>query len=99
MDPDIEQYIVDLTTRTRQHRQVAVGASPRGGLALLKLSRAHAAMQGRSYTLPDDVKLFCQSALCHRLILEPDLWTVRKAVDDVVTEIVKAVPVPVIQGI
>jgi MoxR-like ATPase len=98
VDPDIERYIVELVTRTRTHRQVAVGASPRGTLALLKLTRAWAAMHGRSYVLPDDVKLFAQPALCHRLILEPDLWTSPKAADSIVNEIVRSLPVPVIQG-
>jgi MoxR-like ATPase len=95
---DIERYIVNLTTRTRSHKQVAVGASPRGTLALLKLSRAWAAMQGRGFVLPDDVKRFARSALSHRLILEPDLWTVRRASEDIVEEVVRVVPVPVIQG-
>jgi MoxR-like ATPase len=58
VDPDIEQYIVDLILATRSHRQVVVGASPRGSLALVKLSRAWAAIQGRSFVLPDDIKRF-----------------------------------------
>jgi MoxR-like ATPase len=97
LDEDIERYIVALTTRTRVHRSVAVGSSPRGTLALLKLSRARAAMQGRSYVLPDDIKQFAYPALVHRLILEPDLWTVRKAADDVIQEILSHTEVPVIK--
>lgn len=97
VEEDIEQYLVDLTIRTRSHRQVAVGASPRGTLALLKLSRAWAAMQGRSFVLPDDVKLFVRPALTHRLILQPDLWSVPQAADRILTEIIQAVPVPVMQ--
>lgn len=99
VDPDIEQYIVDLVLATRSHRQVVVGSSPRGSLALIKLSRAWAAIQGRSYVLPDDVKRFFFNAVNHRLILEPDLWTVRKAVDKVIQEVLNSVPVPVIQGV
>lgn len=98
VDADVEQYIVTLTRTTRTHRYVAVGASPRGALALLKLSRTWAAMQGRGYVLPDDVKLFAIPALSHRLILEPDLWTERHAATDVVGEIARMVPVPVIQA-
>jgi MoxR-like ATPase len=98
LDQDIEQYIVRLTSQTREHRKVAVGASPRGTLALLKLSRAWAAMHSRSYVLPDDVKLFARPALVHRLILEPDLWTERQAADEVVAEIVRSVPVPVVSA-
>jgi MoxR-like ATPase len=97
VDEDIEQYLVDLTARTRSHHQVAVGASPRGTLALLKLSRAWAAIQGRSYVLPDDVKLFVQPALSHRLILQPDLWSTPQAASRILNDILQAVPVPVIQ--
>jgi MoxR-like ATPase len=99
VDTDIEGYIVSLTNATRKARQVAVGASPRGSLALLKLSRAWAAMQNRDYVLPDDVKLFVKPALIHRLILEPDLWMKRHAADDVLAEVIRSVPVPVIEGI
>jgi MoxR-like ATPase len=97
VDADIEEYLVNLTTRTRYHHQVAVGASPRGSLALMKLSRAWAAIQGRSYVLPDDVKLFVQPALSHRLILQPDLWSTPQAASRILTDILQAVPVPVIQ--
>jgi MoxR-like ATPase len=96
VDPDIERYIVELTAKTRVHRQVVVGASPRGALALLKLARTWAAMQDRSYVLPDDVKGFARSVLSHRLILEPDLWNVQRAADDVIEDILRLVPVPVL---
>jgi len=98
VDEDIEHYIVELVARTRSHRQVAVGASPRGALALLKLTRAWAAMHGRTYVLPDDVKLFAHDALSHRLILEPDLWTSPKAADSILNEIIRVLPVPVMHG-
>jgi len=98
VDPDIERYMVELVGATRKRRQVAVGASPRGSLALLKLARAWAAMQGRDYVLPDDVKLFVRPALIHRLILEPDLWMTRQAADDVITDVMRSVAVPVVAG-
>jgi MoxR-like ATPase len=98
VDPDIERYMIELVTATRKRRQVAVGASPRGSLALLKLSRAWAAMQGRDYILPDDVKLFVKPALIHRLILEPDLWLTRQAADDVISDVIRATAVPVVVG-
>jgi len=98
VDPDIERYIVALTRATREHRDVAVGASPRGSLALLKLARAWAALKGRDYVLPDDVKLFIVPALVHRLILEPDLWLKRHAAEDVLADVMRGVPVPVIEG-
>ena len=96
VDPDIESYIVAVVSATRHRRQVAVGASPRGSLALLKLSRARAAMQGRDYVLPDDVKAFVQPALVHRLILEPDLWMKQHAAEDVLLEVLDSVAVPVL---
>jgi MoxR-like ATPase len=98
LHPDLERYIVTLIGKTRSHRQIAVGASPRGSLALLKLSRAWAAMQGRVYVLPDDVKRFAIPALHHRLILQPDLWTSPRAADTILAEIVQATPVPVIDS-
>ncbi len=98
VDPDLERYIVALIAETRDRWQVAVGASPRGSLALLKLSRAWAAMHGRGYVLPDDVKMFVEPALVHRLILEPDLWMKRHAAEEVLAEVLRTVPVPVLVG-
>ena len=96
VDPDLLGYIVSLVTKTRSNRQAAVGSSPRGSLALLKLGRAWAAIQGRSYVLPDDIKIFARPVLAHRLILEPDLWTAPHAAERVVDDIVQTVAVPVI---
>ncbi len=98
VNPDLERYIVALAVETREHREVAVGASPRGSLALLKLSRAWAALHGRDYVLPDDVKTFVKPALVHRLILQPDLWMKRNAADQILDGILHSVPVPVIEG-
>jgi MoxR-like ATPase len=97
LDPDLERYIVALVRASRDHNQVVVGASPRGALALLKLSRAWAALHGRSYVLPDDIKQFARQTLTHRLILDPELWTRRRAIDEVITHILQNVPVPVIR--
>jgi MoxR-like ATPase len=99
VDDDIEKYIVSLVTATRQDTRVVVGSSPRGSLALLKLARALAAIEGRTYLLPDDVKHFAMPALSHRLILEPDLWTRRNAAEGIVQGLVGTVAVPVIKGI
>ncbi len=95
IDPDMQRYIVQLVAKTRSHRQVELGVSPRGSLALLKLSRAWAAIQGRNYVIPDDVKIFAQNALCHRVILNPNLWGTKKADRDIIDEVVRSVPVPV----
>lgn len=94
--PDVERYIVDLVASTREHRQVAIGVSPRGSLALLKLTRAWAAIHGRSYVVPDDVKQFAHDALSHRIILEPSLWGSKTIEHTVIDEVVRSVPVPVI---
>jgi len=93
---DLERYIVDLVGATRQDKRVAVGASPRGSLALLKLSRAQAALANRDYVLPDDVKRFALPSLLHRLILEPGLWFKKEAAGEVIRAIVQQTPVPVI---
>jgi MoxR-like ATPase len=95
VDDDVEKYMVALTTATRSQSQVIVGASPRGSLALLKLTRAWAALQGRSYVIPDDVKQFARPALGHRLILDPELWLQRGADKDVIGSVLKLVPVPI----
>jgi MoxR-like ATPase len=96
VNPDIQKYICQLVEKTRHHKMIALGASPRGSLALLKLSRAWAAIQGRDYVLPDDVKAFARSALSHRIILDPNLWGSKKTDRDVITEIIQSVPVPVV---
>lgn len=96
VDPDIERYIISLVDKTRNDRRIAVGASPRGSLALLKLARAYAALGRRDYVLPDDVKTFVIPALVHRLILKPDLWLKRDAASEVLETILSSVQVPVI---
>lgn len=96
--PDVEKYIVSLVQETRSHAQVGVGASPRGSLALLKLTRAWAAMQGRDHVLPDDVKKFTTPALVHRLILKPDLWLEPKAASKIIQDLLASVAVPVMDA-
>ena len=95
VSPDLQSYMVQLVSKTRHHRKIELGASPRGSLALLKLARAWAAMHGRDYVIPDDVKTFAPLALSHRLILDPNLWGAQKADRDVIDEILQSVPVPV----
>jgi MoxR-like ATPase len=97
IDMDLERYIVNVVAKTRSHHQVTVGASPRGTLALLKLCRAWAVIQGRDYVLPDDVKQFIRPGLGHRLILQPDLWTTPNAAERVLNEVAASVAVPVIR--
>ena len=98
LDPDIRRYIVDLVAYTRDHPQVNVGASPRASLALFKLSRAWAALQGRQFVLPDDVKEFAQLVLGHRIILDPSLWGNKRYEISTIDEVLHRVPVPVLKS-
>lgn len=94
VDLDVERYIVELVRRTRRHQYVDVGSSPRGSLALMKLARAKAVLEGRDFVLPDDVKAVAVAGLAHRLILKPDPWIRGVKTEAVVQEILKEVPVP-----
>jgi MoxR-like ATPase len=87
-------YMVDLVTATRTSSRVQVGASPRGTLALMRLSRGRAALQGRDFVTPDDVKAVAVPALAHRLTLRPELWVQRVSGDDLVREALDSVPTP-----
>ena len=93
-DDGILGYAVDLVTATRESPQVQVGASPRGTLALLKLSRAKAALEGRDFVTPDDVKVVAVPALTHRITLRPELWIQRVQAEDVVRDCLERCPAP-----
>jgi MoxR-like ATPase len=90
----IGRYMVDVADATRASPRVQVGASPRGTLALLKLSRCRAALQGRDFVTPEDVKSVAVPALAHRLVLKPELWIQRLSPEDVVRDLLDAVPTP-----
>jgi MoxR-like ATPase len=92
--PSIVSYVVALVAATRASTRLEVGASPRGSLALLKMSRARAALRGRDYVVPEDVKAVAIPTLAHRLILRPELWVQRLRADVVVQECLDAVPAP-----
>jgi MoxR-like ATPase len=87
-------YMVDIVSWTRSSQRVQVGASPRGSLALLKLSRCKAALEGRDFVTPDDVKAVAVPALSHRLMLRPELWVQRVQPEDIVRESLETVPTP-----
>jgi MoxR-like ATPase len=87
-------YMVDLVAATRASTRVQVGASPRGTLALLRLSRGRAALDGRDFVTPDDVKAVAVPALAHRLTLRPELWVQRVSGEDLVREALDSVPTP-----
>jgi MoxR-like ATPase len=92
-------YIVDVVAATRASVRVQVGASPRGTLALLKASRARAAVVGRDFVTPEDVKAVAGPALAHRLMLRPELWVQRVRPDDVVREALATVPTPAAEDV
>ncbi len=87
-------YIVDLAAATRANPRVQVGASPRGSLALMKAARGRAALAGRDFVTPEDVKSVAVAALAHRLTLRPELWVQRVRAQEVVAECLDSVPTP-----
>src|SRR5262249_4580323 len=97
VDRSVGLYMVDLVAATRTANGVQGGASPRGALALLKLSRCRAAGGGRDYVIPDDVKAVAVPALAHRLSLRPELWVQRLRPDDIVAGLLDEVPTPAAQ--
>jgi MoxR-like ATPase len=94
VSPAVGYYIVDVVAATRASQRAQVGASPRGALALLKLARAKAALEGRDFVTPEDVKAVAVAALAHRLMLKPELWVQRVRPEDVVREVLETVPTP-----
>ena len=91
---DVLSYVVRLLTATREHPKVAVGASPRGGIAVTDLARGHAVADGRDYVTPEDVKAVAVPALAHRLVLRPELWVRNIAGEDIVADLLAEVATP-----
>ena len=94
LHPDLLEYVVALVAATRTHPQVTVGASPRGTLAVIQLARGHAALAGREYVTPEDIKAVAVPALAHRLVLRPEMWVRQVSGEDVAREVLASVPVP-----
>ncbi len=92
--PPLKRYIVELSRSTRQHGEVYLGASPRGSLALFRTGQARAAINGRDFVLPDDVKALVPSALSHRVILGPAARLRDLNAEQILEEILDGVPVP-----
>jgi MoxR-like ATPase len=90
----IGYYVVDVVAATRTSPSVQVGASPRGSLAVMKLARCKAVLDGRDYVTPEDVKFVAVPALAHRLTLRPELWVQRVRAEDIVAERLETVPTP-----
>jgi MoxR-like ATPase len=94
VDDDVLGYIADIVQATRAQRQIEIGASPRGSLAIFKLSRARAVFHGRDYVIPDDVKEVAIPALAHRLIMKAESWVKGTSPNQVLEDILKTIPVP-----
>jgi MoxR-like ATPase len=94
VDDGILSYITDIVSKSRAHRSVYLGASPRGSIGLLAASRAHAAAEGREFVIPDDVKTFAGPVLRHRILLHPDAEIEGLRTDDCVEEILRETKVP-----
>lgn len=99
VDPSLRAYIVKLTNASRQHEAVELGASPRGSIALMRCSQGIAAISGRNYVTPDDVKQVAEPALAHRLILKPQRRLQGVTPAAVVQDLLNSVPVPVVEGV
>jgi MoxR-like ATPase len=95
VEESIRGYIVDICRATRQHPDIDLGVSPRGTLALYKSAQALAAIRGREYVLPDDVKLLAPSVLTHRIMISPTTRLRGRSLSDVLMDVVETVPVPV----
>ncbi len=94
VDVDVGRYCVALATATRTHKQVQLGASPRGALALLLTARAFAVISGRDYVTPEDVKAVARAALVHRVSVKPELWLTDASATSVIDEVLATVPTP-----
>lgn len=97
VEPSIESYIVSLVRATRDDPHVALGASPRASLALMKMSRALAALEGRPFVTPDDIKAAAVPALAHRLMLRPESWGGRISTRGIVRGLLDRIPAPAVE--
>jgi MoxR-like ATPase len=95
VDPSVETYIVDLVRATRNHNGIELGVSPRGTLALYRASQAHAAIRGRAYVLPDDVKELARPLLAHRMLATSQMRLHGRVMEQIIDEVLHSVPVPV----
>ncbi|UUZ83015.1 MoxR family ATPase [Paenibacillus sp. P26] len=95
VDETIKQYIVQLTSATRNHPEVALGASPRATVALMRAAQAQALLSGRNYVIPDDVKALAVPVLAHRLLLAPSAQLSERPAEAIVASLVAGTPVPV----
>jgi MoxR-like ATPase len=95
VEESVNRYVVALLRHTRESRRLALGGSPRSGIALLRLAKARALTEGRAFVQPEDVQALAQPVLAHRLILAPEARATGVTAGDVVSEALAATPPPV----
>jgi len=95
VEESVRGYIVDVVRATREHPDIELGVSPRGTLALYRSAQALAAIRGRNYVLPDDVKYLAPNALTHRVMISPTTRLRGRALTDILVDVIEGVPVPV----
>ena len=99
VDESLLAYIIELVQKTRNSHEIALGASPRAGLALLALARSRAAIQGRTFVKPDDIKHFIFKVLVHRIVLNPELWLSKNEDLNQINKIIESINLPVLEGV
>jgi len=90
----VQDYIARIAARTRVHESIALGASPRGAIALMRAARARASLLGRAYALPDDVQALAEPVLLHRLVLRPEASLHGGSAARLLSDLIRALPVP-----
>ncbi len=95
VEVSVRRYLVQVCRATRDHEEIALGASPRATMALYRTCQARAAIEGRTFVIPDDVKIMSPHVLIHRLIVNPQTRLRGRTAEDVIREVVDTVPVPV----
>ena len=98
VDPKVRNYITQIVHASRKHHDVRMGGSPRASIALFRASQAVAAIRGRNYVEPDDVKSIVPSVLTHRMILRPEARLQNVNAEELIVEFLDATPVPMMDG-
>ena len=97
IDDSLKDYLVAVTSATREHPLVALGASPRGSLGLMRTGQARAVLEGRDFVLPDDIKTLATAVLCHRIIFKPEARVRHLDPSQIVEEVLDQIPVPAVE--
>ena len=97
VDPKVRSYLMQIVHQTRSHEALALGGSPRASIALFRTAQAMAAIRGRDFVAPDDVKKIVSPVMCHRMILKPESRLRRVTTEQVIDEIVAEIPVPILE--